>query len=194
MVLANDDSMYKYKIIVVYLFIITNFSCSTNRDVKSIEVIYQKRNDVVEYFKGLSVFKRGTIIGLTIYDSNLRNEYFFDELTLSSGKTIFVLFRDSLQFDIADIERFQYINQNDSVYKESMTQVLLSVLDKMQSLNINSVTSDFSSHGIALKFYFKDHEMFYVPKLEAVQNIEWQKYVKSANKIDDNWYWGEYGH
>jgi len=164
-------------------------SCSSeNKIVDEINVIYHQREEILACFEGLSVFRRGDIIQLNVYNSKLTNEYFFLE-EIKNGKRSVTFLRDSLQFDISMLERFSDINNEYPDQKEFKTRILLRLLDEMQELNIVSFTSEFSLHGVTLKIYLEEYELFVISNIQAIKNQQWRDYIQDSNQIDDHWFW-----
>ncbi|QEC53033.1 hypothetical protein [Anseongella ginsenosidimutans] len=151
-------------------------------------VVYRQREELLDCFEGLSVFRRGEIIQLNIYNSRLSNEYFFLE-EKNNGKRSIAFLRDSLQFDISTLRKFSGISKEYSDQEEFRTRILPHLLDKMQELNIVSFTSEFSSHGVTLKIYLQEYELLVISNINAIKNDQWRDYIQDSSQIDDHWFW-----
>jgi hypothetical protein len=59
----------------------------------------------------------------------------------------------------------------------------------MNDFKIKNVSAEFAPLGIDMKIYFGDYKaMLYISNIDAVKNERWKNYIKSGEKLDENWY------
>jgi len=169
------------RVIITSVLIISSFliSCS-NR----IDRIYQNRADILNTFSGVSVITRGEFIHLTFENDSIHDFTFVE----TDGK--YVLKSDTANFELnfpVNGRMTKFSNRPD--FEKVVQERFEFFMSKMRKYKITNVSTQFKQFGVALKFYLKDSEVLYIPNIEVVKNQEWQKYLKNANKIDENWYW-----
>lgn len=171
---------------LLWLIILTSIiGCTASPDM-SMENIYERRAEIVSTFNKVSVFRKrmGDYIFLHTYNGDKRNEYVFSMKT-----DTFFLLRDSILFNPDSILGVSQNEQDSSVYKEQLIGRLRLYLQKMDSLKISDISSEFLKQGIDLKIYMKPKGVLvYVSDSRKVVNDEWKKYIKSMQKLDENWY------
>jgi len=173
------------KIIIGLSFLLPLIACNQpglNRDAKK---VYDNRVELIQEFNNITVWKRGdSAFLLQIYKEDSINSYLF------RGDNGLKLQSNTIQFRLSEIERFKDVdtlNQNNKV-----RDLLIKLLNKMDTLSIREVSSDRLRLGINLELFLKKGGVvFFVRDLSAVTNPVWQSYIKESKVIDENWYYNE---
>lgn len=171
------------KIIIGFNVLLLLAACNQSGLSSDAKKIYENRNDLIQKFDGVSVFRRGdSTFSLFVYNDGKENRYLF------RGNNGLHLDGDTIEFQLS--ERFKNI---DTVNQSNGAKNLLEVLLKeMSSINANDVSSDFKHLGINLMIYIcGGGVVFFVKDLSSVINVEWQKYIKGSKMIDEHWYYNE---
>ncbi len=165
------------KIFLLGLGFLMLFACKDNVPSK-VKNIYENRIDILQTFENISIDKRNDFRSLTFYCEGLSNAYYY---IMPEGKLEFI--RDSIQFNPAKLHK-SYLEQEHGV-----EDYLFFYLEKMEEYNLLYVNSDSAPFGIKLQLRLRGIEVFYVPDTNTVVIPNWIKYVKTAHKLDDYWYW-----
>lgn len=172
---------------LLILISVSIVGCNLHPD-KGINEVYKSRQEVLAVFRNVSVFRKrtGDYIFLHSYKNGKKNEYVFG---MDQGK--YSLFRDTLLFSPDEVLNIAS-QPGHPDYKQQLNQKLEFYLEKMDSLSISDVSSDFIPQGITLKVYMKSKAVLvYVANPNSVINPEWINYLKSMKKFDDHWYYAK---
>lgn len=156
--------------------------------VNEMKQVYDDRQRVIQMFSNVSVFRdqRTSYTFLYTYNNGKQNQYVF-----SHTQNGYSFLRDSTLFSpdkILDIAS----EYDSSAYKRQLEDKIAFYLQKMDSLNISDVSSEFIPQGITLKIYMKSKAiLIYVADPKIVNNPEWINYLKSMKKFDDHWYYAK---
>ncbi len=168
---------------IQFILVMTIFFLSAcKKDTpKTVEKIYKNRIDILQSFENISIDQRGDLKVLTFHCDSLSNTYVFEK---SKEKLNFI--RDTTQFDISKLYK-SYLEKENAI-----PEYLLYYLTKLDEYNIKLVSSEFLTFGITLKLYLRNVEVFYVADTNKIINPNWIKYLKTAHKLDEYWYWKSY--
>ena len=177
------------KFFIYYSLVILISSCAAqDRDAKS---VYENKESFLRDFKNTSVIRsRGkNIIELSYRSDGLINKFYFEK----QENNIFKLTKDTIQFDLKDAIATRSINREDTIaYNSQMTAMLNRYINKMDSLNIRDISTQFYLQGIDSKIYFNSsNNLLYVSDLKRVKNKEWTNFLRKCEKFDRNWYYEE---
>jgi hypothetical protein len=154
--------------------------------VRQVENVYQSRERLLSLFEKISLFRNDrNLIILSTYIGTKKNTYLLNE-----GIHGYQLTLRNISFQPDTVA----INQNSANKKDDYDSMLIGKVNGLvrvlDSLEISSVSHEFQEFGIALKVYFKGHQvLIYVPHVESVHNNEWGAYIKSMNGLDHYWYY-----
>lgn len=171
----------KYVLVGVFLGLI---GCRS--PVGDVAYIRADSTEVARSFLNQSVVRsRGqNYIDFYTHDGDRQNGYF---LEIDSG--VFRFDKDTIQYTP---DRLEFSRAAGKVAYEhaviTHVQELLTVMDK---LGIRDFKGDASTAGIDLEIYLTDDrgKVFYVANPAAVISPYWRKYLSSAVKMDDHWYY-----
>lgn len=174
--------MKKINMCAFFVCLLLLSSCSSD-----IDKVYNNKEDIIQTFRDISIYRRGESISLTFYKDSLSNSFSFEPTDKSDcEKGTYELISDSIQFKFEDISEFPLGCGDD------ISECLKFYKNKLDAYNILEVTSEFKKFGIDLKLYLKDTEVIYVSNIESIKNSQWLNYIKSTSRIDDKWYWRKY--
>lgn len=153
-----------------------------SRDAKN---VYDNKDEIIREFTNISVWRRGdSAFSLHIFNDGKVNRYSF------RGDNGLKLQGDTVQFQLNKIERFK--NVDTLGQKNVVRELLAELLNKMNSINVRDVNSDFMHAGINLKIYlWQGGAVFFVRDLSTVTNPQWKNYIKESKMIDENWYYNK---
>ena len=138
-------------------------------------------------FSHISLFRKntGSNIFLYTYKSGKQNEYVF-----RSTERGINLFREKILFNPDIILEVTKNEQDTAAYQKQLANTLNFYLSKMNVFKISDVSSEFYRQGIDLKIYMKNKSIvLYVSNRNNVYNLQWNNYIASMNKLDENWYY-----
>lgn len=111
------------------------------------------------------------------------NQYFFED-----SINHYTFMRDSIEY-IPEIIGLKN-KRGTELYKQELIFYLKSLLNKMDSLGIRDIKGDLYSLGIDLKIYMKTKgAVLYVSDPKKITSTQWQSYIGTMQKIDENWYY-----
>ena len=157
-------------------------SCSSHPN--EIEKVYGERDNITRIFTGISVMRsrgQNIILFYTHKDKKI-NKYFFEDINDQ-----YVFTNDSIEYtpDVLQLTGTKGSEQ----YKQELTSTIKTVLSKMDELNIRDIKSDLSDVGIDFQIYLKESKgiILYVSNPQRISSFYWTKYIKSMQKIDEQW-------
>jgi len=174
------------KIIIGLTFLIILGACNNQSDIISdAKKVYNSREELIREFNSITIWRRGdSAFLLQVYNDKKTNGYLF------RGDNGLKLQSDTASFQLNEIERFKNIDTLDQV--NAIGDLLTTLLNKMNALEIREVSSDDKALGIDLKFFLNSGGVvFYVKDLSSVINVEWKKYIKGSKMMDEHWYYNE---
>jgi len=171
---------------LTFLLICVISSC---KDPAATEIrnIYDNRQNIAAIFSQKSVFRKntGNNVFLYTYKSGMRNEYVF---TLNAGDAMF--FREKVLFNPDSVLGLIKNEKDKGAYQKQLADALKFYLSKMDVFNISDVSSEFYKQGIDLKIYMKNKSVIlYISNRNNVNNVQWDNYIATMNKLDQNWYY-----
>ena len=167
---------------VIFLLSIGWLFFGCDNSINGVNKVYDKREMFLENFQHLSVFQLNRYIVVHSYQFGLKNEYWFTE-----QENKLYLLRDSIEFKN---DSNMQVAHSDYGYRGILANRVRQLTKIMDSFGIRSISSDFSSQGIDLKFYMKSGGIFvYTSNAKNVNNPEWVKYINRMKKLDNNWFY-----
>jgi hypothetical protein len=176
--------LFKYGIIISGLIFF--YSCSLDDGIIA-NGLYKKRDVLLKEFKDKSIIK----VNSSSYQLSYYNDLSVNTFSFKEMNGVWVLASDTTQYPISEISAFKSLNLKDRIrYKKAISQEFSRLLKEMNSLNIRSVSSEFSNLGVNLKIYFGDYKaLLYISDISLVKNEEWRNYINTGKKFDENWYY-----
>jgi hypothetical protein len=167
---------------ILFLILCIN-GCSPS--MNEIRAVYEKRTVLLDAFLSKSVFRSREQNYILFYShkGEKTNQYFFKD---SANQYHFI--RDSIEYT-PDISSFKN-ERGSEAFKQELISYIIPLLKKMDSLGIRDVKGDLYSLGIDLKIYMKSKGVIlYVSDRKNITSSQWQTYVRSMQRIDENWYY-----
>ena len=171
------------KAIKIISLILCINSCSPS--MNEIKNVYEKRSVLLNAFLSKSVMRsRGqNYIIFYTHKGGKTNQYFFEDSTNQ-----YSFMRDSIEYnpDIIGLKN----KSGTELYKQELISYVKPLVKEMDALGIRDIKGDLYSLGIDLKIYMKSKGVIlYVSDRKKITSSQWQSYVGSMKKFDENWYY-----
>jgi hypothetical protein len=173
------------KIVIALSFLLLLNACNESDFNSDVKKVYDSRQELIREFSNLDVWRRGdSTFLLHIYNGEKANRYLF------KGNNGLKLQSDTVQFQLNEIERFKNVDTLN--HNTGVRDLLLELLNKMDTLSIREISNNRQSVGINPEFFLnKGGVVFFVRDLSTVTNPVWTNYIKESKMIGENWYYNK---